>query len=61
VLIGMGEVACEALRRSGLGWCCTIERIPKLIKQSGRVGGLEVVTNPATEIERDGGSNATVI
>jgi hypothetical protein len=28
-LIGMGEVACEALRRSGLGWCCTIERPSK--------------------------------
>jgi len=25
-LIGMGEIACEALRRSGLGACVTIER-----------------------------------
>jgi hypothetical protein len=25
-LIGMGAVACEALRRSGLGFCATIER-----------------------------------
>jgi hypothetical protein len=26
VLIGMGEVACEALRQSGLGACMTIDR-----------------------------------
>jgi DNA N-6-adenine-methyltransferase Dam len=26
VLLGMGAVACEALRRSGLGFCATIER-----------------------------------
>jgi hypothetical protein len=25
-LLGMGAVACEALRRSGLGFCTTIER-----------------------------------
>jgi DNA N-6-adenine-methyltransferase (Dam) len=30
VLFGMGEVACAALRRSGLGFCATIEKAPSL-------------------------------
>jgi hypothetical protein len=29
VLIGAGDVACAALRRSELGWICTIERQPQ--------------------------------
>jgi hypothetical protein len=39
VLLGTGDVACDALRRSGLGVCMTVDR-SSLILQQGKQGRL---------------------
>ena len=35
VLLGMGDLACAALRRSGIGVCMTIDRSSLILHQGG--------------------------
>jgi DNA N-6-adenine-methyltransferase (Dam) len=44
-LIGMGEIACNALRQSGLGHCVIVDRsaAPSLRRRSNRRGGASAI------------------
>jgi DNA N-6-adenine-methyltransferase (Dam) len=50
-LIGMGAVACAALRQSGLGWRCTVERQPQTENLTTAAPGSKQFSAAAVEIE----------